>query len=125
MPSCGCSSPEASGARTRRLAWLIALIVLLASSPARAGDPAHWKSVDYLVDAFIDIALGSEHEVKRRLVRKWTTPIYYALIHQVGDAALHERLIRAHLEHLTKITGHPIAPATTADAANFLVVLTS
>lgn len=125
MPSCACWSPEACGPSTRRFAWLIALTILLATSPARAGDSAHWKSVDYLVDAFVDIALGSEHDVRRRQVRKWTTPIHYTLVHQAGDAELHERLIRAHFEHLAALTGLKIAPATSSDAANYLVVLTS
>lgn len=81
--------------------------------------------MDYLVDAFIEIALGSEHDVRRRQVRKWTTPIYYALVHQAGDAELHGRLIRTHFEHLAALTGLWIAPATSSDAANYMIVLTS
>lgn len=125
MPSCACWSPEAFGTRARQVAWLIALTILLATSPARAGEPAHWKSVDYLVDAFVEIALGSEHDVRRRQVRKWTTPIYYALVHQAGDAELHGRLIQTHFEHLAALTGLKIARATSSDPANYLVVLTS
>ncbi len=81
--------------------------------------------MDYLVDAFVDIALGSEYETKRRQVRKWTTSINYALIHQTGDAALHDRLIRTHFSQLAGITGLSIAPAANLDAANLLVVLTA
>jgi hypothetical protein len=125
MPNCMYSSPEPHRSTAQRVSWLVAMIVLLGAPLASAGESAHWKSTDYLIDAFVDIALGSEYETKRRQVRKWTTPINYALIHQTGDAALHERLIRTHFDHLTELTGHHIAPATTADAANFLVVLTS
>ncbi|MBI5108897.1 MAG: DUF2927 domain-containing protein [Rhodocyclales bacterium] len=125
MPSCACPSPDVRGSSARRFSCLAALIFLLGTLPARAADTAHWKSADYLVDAFVDIALGSEYATKRRQVRKWTTPISYALIHQAGDAALHERLIRTHFAHLAGLTGLGIAPAARFDAANFLIVLTS
>lgn len=125
MPSCACSNPEARHASARRVSRLVALVVLLAAPWARGADVMHWKSVDYLVDAFVDIALGSEHEVKRRQLRKWTQPLRYALIHHVGDSALHERLVRTHLAHLADITGLDIAPAATVEAANYLVVLTA
>ena len=92
--------------------------------PARASDTAHWKSVDYLIEAFVDIALGSEYETKRRQVRKWTAPIAYALIHHAGDSALHERLIQTHFAHLAELTGLSIRPAASIEAANILVVLT-
>ena len=118
-------SPDTRGSTRRSVSWLIALILLAGVPLARAGDNAHWKSVDYLVDAFVEIALNSEYEAKRRQVRKWTAPINYALIHQAGDAALHERLIRTHFAHLAELTGLSFTPATSLDAANYLVVLTS
>ena len=90
----------------------------------RASDTAHWKSVDYLIEAFVDIALGSEYEAKRRQVRKWTAPIAYALIHHADDSALHERLIQTHFAHLAELTGLSIRPAASIEAANILVVLT-
>lgn len=125
MPSCACSNPETRRTIARRVAWLAALFFLAGATLARSAESAHWKSIDYLVDAFVEIALGSEHEVKRRQVRKWTTPIRYALIHQAGDTALHERLIRTHFAQLSEITGVDIAPAAGGVAANYLVVLTS
>ena len=124
MPSCACSSPETRRAIARRVACLAALIFLVTTPLVRAGDAAHWKSADYLVDAFVEIALGSEHESKRRQVRKWTTPINYALIHHAGDTALHERLIQAHFAHLAELTGLGIHPAASIEVANYLVVLT-
>ncbi len=98
--------------------WLLA-----AAFPAQADAPAHWKSVDYLVGAFIDIALGNEHETKPGQLRKWTTPIRYALIHQVGDHDLHERLIATQMAHLAELSGLDIGPAAKAGSANFLIVL--
>lgn len=127
MPSCACSNPEP--ARSRRKATPgIGLLILFcwlfaAASLAWADAPAHWKSVDYLVDAFIDIALGNEHETKPGQLRKWTTPIRYALIHQVGDRDLHERLIATQMAHLAQLSGLDIGPVTDAGSANFLIVL--
>lgn len=79
--------------------------------------------MDYLVDAFADIALGNEYESKPGQLRKWTSPIRYALIHQVGDRDLHERLIATQMAHLTQLSGLDIGPATNAGSANFLIVL--
>ncbi len=125
MPNCACSKPESGGSGARQALRLIALLVLLGMPLARAEDVAHWKSADYLVEAFVDIALGSEYEARRRQVHKWTTPIRYALIHQAGDAALHEQLIRTQFAQLSGLTGLSIAPATDSEAANYFVVLTS
>jgi hypothetical protein len=129
MPSCACSSPEPARLRrkaTPRSGLLILFCWLLAiASMARAEAPAHWKSVDYLVDAFIDIALGNEHETKPGQLRKWTTPIRYALIHHVGDHNLHERLIATQMAHLAQLSGLDIGPAAKLGSANFLVVLSS
>ncbi len=129
MTRCADLSPEPKGGRhasSRRVLCRLAVSLLAASIlPTGAADGAHWKSPDYLVDAFVEIALGSEHDVRRRQVRKWTTPIHYALIHQTGDAELHERLIRTHFEHLAELTGFSIRPAASIEAANYVVVLTS
>lgn len=128
MPSCACSSPDPAALRqapARRLGMVAALLLLAGTSLSNASDGAHWKSADYLVEAFVEIALGSEYEVRRRQVRKWTTPIRHALVHQTGDAALHERLVRTHFEHLATLTGLDILPATSREAANLLVILSS
>lgn len=101
------------------------LAACVLSGASVAAGQAHWKSIDYLVDSFVDVALGSEHEVKRRQVRKWTVPIRYAVIHHVGDADLHGRAVHRQFEHLRALTGHPVAVAESQEKANFLVVMTS
>lgn len=107
-----------------------ALILFIAAfatlgSAALAADHARWKSVDYVVESFLEIALGSEHGVKKRHVRKWMTPVRYALIHHAGDAELHERMAGAHFTHLALLTGLTIRPAQPGETPNFSVVLTS
>lgn len=105
---------------------LFALALLAAAAqPAAAEATAKWKSVDYVVESFIDIALGSEHAERRRQTRKWTTPIRYTLVHNTGDAALHERLVATQFAHLAMLTGLSIEPAADPASANFRIVLSS
>jgi hypothetical protein len=127
MPSYACSSPDPALSRRKATPGIglpiLVSCLIAAASPARADAPAHWKSVDYLVDSFIDIALGNEYEAKPGQLRKWTTPIRYALIHRVGDRNLHERLVATQMSHLAELSGLDIGPAATAESANFLIVL--
>lgn len=108
-------------------AWRYLLFGLLVggSAFASAADRAHWQSVDYLVDAFVEIALRSEYSPKPSTVRKWITPVNYFIVHQVADEDLHQRLIRTHFEQLAEITGLTIRPAESQAAANYLIVMTS
>ncbi len=127
MPSCACSNPEPAAAHRKAPPGIRLLILfswlLAASSLARADATERWKSVDYLVDAFIDIALGNEYEDKPGQLRKWTTPIRYVLIHHVGDRDLHERLVATQMNHLAELSGLDIGPAADSATANFLIVL--
>lgn len=95
------------------------LALCLPAPPALA---EHWKSIDYLVDSFVLVALGNEYESKPQQVRKWVAPIRYALVHGVGDADLHERMARAQLDHLARITGLDIQPAGAAERATLRIV---
>ena len=108
-------------------AWRSLLVGLLigGSASASAADRAHWQSVGYLVDAFVEIALRNEYSPKQSTVRKWITPVNYFIVHRAADEELHQRLIRAHLEHLAEITGLAMRPAESQAAANYLIVLTS
>lgn len=112
-----------------RFFWRLLLVALLCClgsiQPLRAESRAHWKSPAYLVEAFVEIALKNEYSPKPGLVRKWTTPINYFVIHRVGDEGLHQYLAVTHLEHLARITGVPIRPALNQAAANYLIVMTT
>jgi len=94
------------------------------SQPLRAESGAHWKNPAYLVDAFVEIALKNEYSPQPALVRKWTSPINYFVLHRVGDERLHQYLVDTHLEHMARITGVPMRPALTQAAANYLIVMT-
>jgi hypothetical protein len=106
----------------RRL--LLAMLFCTASVVAGAQDRA-WSLSAYLVDSFVEVALKSAYSTRRHPVRKWTVPVSYFIVHQVGDEDLHRGLIHAHFQHLAEITGLAIQPADREAAANFLVVLTS
>jgi len=106
-------------------AAMLAVALLTAGALPAAADTAKWKSVDYVVESFIDIALGSEHAERRRQTRKWTTPIRYMLVHNTGDVALHERLVATQFAHLAALTGLSIEPAEDPAKANFRIVLSS
>lgn len=103
----------------------LTVLLICAAPPAPATDKAHWKTPGYLVDSFVDIALGNEYSKAPSPVRKWAAPVNYFVVHQIGDQALHQDLIRTHLEHLARITGVNIRPAPSQADANLLVVLTS
>ncbi|MBI5108499.1 MAG: DUF2927 domain-containing protein [Rhodocyclales bacterium] len=106
--------------------WLGLLLglVLGGASAANADSESRWKTPDALVDAFVELALKSGYSTRVNPVRKWTVPIRYAIVHRVGEEALHARLVETHLIHLAQITGHSIDAAATAEQANYVVVLT-
>jgi len=104
--------------------YLLSGLLVGGSAFASAADRAHWQSVDYLVDAFVEIAMRNEYSPKQSPVRKWITPVNYFVVHQVVDEELHQRLIRTHFEHLAEITGLTIRPAESQTAANYLIIMT-
>jgi hypothetical protein len=100
--------------------------LLFASVAAVAGEgDVSWKSPEFLVDSFVELAMKNGYSTRRNPVRKWMTPVRYFIVHRVGDENLHCKLIDAHFLHLAQITGLSIQAAETQAAANFLVVLTS
>lgn len=108
-------------------AWhrlLLALFFGAVSVVAGAQDRARTLST-FLVDSFVEVALKSGYSTRQHPVRKWTVPVNYFIVHQVGDEDLHRSLLRTHFQHLADITGLAIHPATSEAAANFVVVLTS
>lgn len=105
-------------------ALLFGLLLASVAAVAEAED-ASWKSPDFLVASFVELALKSVYSTRQNPVRKWMTPVRYFIVHGVGDEDLHRELVDAHFRHLAGITGLSIQPVDTRAAANFLVVLTS
>jgi hypothetical protein len=96
-----------------------------AAANLAAAEDVPWKSPDFLVGSFVELAMKNSYSTRQNPVRKWMTPVRYFIVHQVGDEDLHRQLVDAHFLHLARITGLGIQPVETRDAANFLVVLTS
>lgn len=81
-----------------------------------------WQSPEYLQQAFIEIALHNEDQAGEQPVRKWVKPVNVWLEHHTERAEQHTLLAKYHLQHLSKITGHPIRFANSRAEANFIVV---
>lgn len=94
---------------------IIFIIGLLFSTHLSA---APWQSDRYILSSFNKIALNGSK------VKKWQTPIYYQIKHQIADRELHEKLVSTHMEQLRQITGLTIKPASKYHKANFTIVLT-
>jgi hypothetical protein len=103
---------------------LFGLLFAAVATVAEAEDLS-WKSSDFVVDSFVELAMKNGYSTRQNPVRKWMTGVRYFIVHQVGDEDLHRQLVDAHFLHLAEITGLSIQPVETRDAANFLVVLTS
>jgi hypothetical protein len=103
---------------------LFSFLFAAVATVAEAEDVS-WKSSDFVVNSFVELAMKNSYSTRQNPVRKWMTEVKYFIVHQVGDEDLHRRLIDTHFLHLAQITGLSIQPVETRDAANFLVVLTS
>lgn len=88
-------------------------------------DPLHWKSPDYIINSFIEIALKSEYSTKVSTLRKWHQPIYYSIEHRTADKKLHQEITEIHLAHLSHITGLSISPANNTKVANLKVIFST
>lgn len=103
---------------------LFGLLFASLAAVAEAED-ASWRSPEFLVDSFVELAMKNGYSMRHNPIRKWMMPIRYFVVHGVGDEDLHRELVDLHFRHLAGITGLSIQPAETRAAANFLVVLTS
>lgn len=83
-----------------------------------------WQKPEYIMHSFTEVALGSEFGQGKQVVRKWAKPVKVYVTHQVGDKALHEKLLDAHIEHLAAITGLDIARVKSAKQANVQLFFT-
>ncbi|MFB9885230.1 DUF2927 domain-containing protein [Balneatrix alpica] len=82
-------------------------LLLLFSLPTQAAD---WQQPAYLQQAFIEIALGREHEQSSAgILLRWHTPIRYRL-HSEGftPTSQLQQLVDVHMQQLASITQHPM-----------------
>ena len=84
----------------------------------------HWQDPKYIEQSFYEIALQNEYNTKQTRVRKWEKPLSVYIAHEVGDQALHLRLLKMHLTHLSNITDLPISFVKTKSKANINIFLT-
>ncbi|MDN3682480.1 DUF2927 domain-containing protein [Vibrio tapetis subsp. quintayensis] len=101
----------------KKSAW--ALCLGLSSHWANAAEP-RWKDPEIVEQVFYLVALHNEYSQGQQKIRKWAQPIHIYLDHQVPDEELHTDLARMQIEHLTKLTNHPINFVDTAEQANVI-----
>nr|WP_281419207.1 DUF2927 domain-containing protein [Marinobacterium ramblicola] len=82
-----------------------------------------WQQPAYIIDSLIEVGLRAEHGPDPMILRKWRQPLQVYVDHQVGDRALHEQLIDAHLQQLAQITGHRIQRVGAKADANVELLL--
>ncbi|MBE1277409.1 DUF2927 domain-containing protein [Enterovibrio baiacu] len=96
------------------------LLFSLLVMPAQAA----WDNNAYVEKAFELIALNNEYDDKDHPVRKWHQPVNVWIDHRVGDKELHTMLVRMHLAHLSKVTGHKVQLVDKLEKANLRMVFT-
>ncbi len=96
---------------------------LIFSSPLYAVRQT-WLDPHFVQQAFLEVALKNEHQPGDKPLAKWHQPLKIWLQHKVGDQALHESLVDAHIQHLQQITGHPIYRVSTRQQANVVWIFT-
>ncbi len=79
---------------------------------------ADWQRPSFIAQSFYEVALGSEYGATQLKVHKWRTPLRIYVEHRVGDQALHDSVLDAHIAHLRAITGLDIQRVTQVAEAN-------
>jgi len=99
----------------KRIKCLALLVTLLTTAvPA-----ATWHDSEYIKQSFYEVSLGSEYgDHRNELLRKWQQPLRVYVEHQVGDQALHDELLAAHIAHLVAITKLDIKIVASKEHAN-------
>lgn len=85
----------------------------------------HWQQPNFILHSFLEIALKNEFTSQPSTLRKWDQPVYVWIDHRVGDEALHSRLVRMHLAHLSALTGQYVGLVANEQQANVRVVFTT
>ncbi|MDD1792782.1 DUF2927 domain-containing protein [Enterovibrio makurazakiensis] len=99
---------------------VLGLFLSLFTSPVLAA----WDDDAYVEKAFELIALNNEYDDDTHPIRKWRQPIKVWIDHRVGDQELHTMLVRMHLTHLSKVTGHDVQLVDNLEKANLRMVFT-
>ena len=93
-------------------------------SNAELNKEIHWQKLNYIEQSFYEIALQNEYNSKQTHIRKWNKPLLIYIKHEVGDKELHLRLVKAHLTHLSEITGLTFSYTQHKADANLTIFLT-
>lgn len=99
-------------------------LVLWALAVTAVAQPPRWQAIDFITQAFVEVALRNEYSDQGRFVRKWQQPLRVWINHQVADEQIHENLVGMHLRHLQAITGLNIQLVNTSQQANLIVTFT-
>jgi len=104
--------------------FLVFFIFLTSSVNSLSLQKPHWHSPDYIEKSFYDIALRNEYDHRTTKIRKWIQPLKVYISHQVGDQALHQRILKMHLSHIKAITHLPIQYVQKKSQANVRIFIT-
>lgn len=85
----------------------------------------HWQQPNFIMQSFLEVALKNEFTSQPSTLRKWDQPVNVWIDHRVGNEALHTRLVRMHLSHLSTLTGQYIGLVVNEQQANVKVVFTT
>lgn len=84
-----------------------------------------WPDLKYISQSFFEVGLGTEHGKSPNLnLRKWNKPVRIYVEHQIGDRALHNQLLNAHIKQLRQITNFDITRVERKSDANLFYYFT-
>lgn len=99
-------------------------LVLIAMSSFKIQASA-WPNLQYISQSFFEVGLGTEHGISPNLnLRKWNKPIKIYVEHKIGDKALHDQLLDAHIKQLVNITNFDISRVDNKSQANVFYYFT-
>ncbi len=103
------------------------VFILLIPTVALSVEP--WQGSNFIMRAFIEIALKNEFDSRPAKLRKWNKPVHVWIEHKglenQQNKALHANLVRMHLDHLEDITGQYIGLVANEAQADIKVIFTT
>lgn len=106
------------------MARIALFISLMSSSFLSFATSNTWLDAAFVKQAFLDVALKNEYSSGDKPLVKWQRPIKIWVKHKVGDQALHDELVNAHIKHLQQVTNHPISLVPGREQANVIWIFT-